>query len=105
MSPPNNLSFTTYDVRCAFHSLLYFVVLLYKFRNEVGNLYTVCRYGEQAAQATNEGLTAAGHAMGTAWATFKIRKAINPKSVLKPTTLAKSGAKALASDFKGKKSK
>ncbi|KAK9987778.1 hypothetical protein SO802_028017 [Lithocarpus litseifolius] len=65
------------------------------------------RYGEQAAQVTNEGLEAAGHsigmenkqhvanegldaaghAFGTAWAVFKIRKAFNPKSILKPTTL------------------
>ncbi|XP_061367735.1 protein EARLY-RESPONSIVE TO DEHYDRATION 7, chloroplastic [Gastrolobium bilobum] len=63
------------------------------------------RYGEQAAEATSEGLSAAGHALGTAWAAFKIRKVINPKSVLKPTTLAKSGAKAAASEFKAKKSK
>ncbi|XP_020217061.1 protein EARLY-RESPONSIVE TO DEHYDRATION 7, chloroplastic [Cajanus cajan] len=63
------------------------------------------RYGEQAAEATSEGFSAAGHALGTAWAAFKIRKAINPKSVLKPTALAKAGAKAAASEFKGKKSK
>ena len=30
------------------------------------------------------GLEAAGHAIGTAWAVFKIRKASNPKSILKP---------------------
>ncbi|KAK7406831.1 hypothetical protein VNO78_08465 [Psophocarpus tetragonolobus] len=63
------------------------------------------RYGEQAAQATSEGFSAAGHALGTAWAAFKIRKALNPKSVLKPTTLAKAGAKAVASEFKAKNSK
>lgn len=63
----------------------------------------VCRYGEKAAEATNEGLDAAGHAIGTAWAAFKIRKALNPKSVLKPTTLAKSAAKAAASEVKSKK--
>ncbi|XP_027359890.1 protein EARLY-RESPONSIVE TO DEHYDRATION 7, chloroplastic [Abrus precatorius] len=63
------------------------------------------RYGEQAAEATSEGLGAAGHALGTAWAAFKIRKAVNPKSVLKPTALAKSGVKAAASEFKAKKSK
>lgn len=62
------------------------------------------RYGEEAAHATNEGLNAAGHAMGTAWAVFKIRKALNPKSVLKPTTLAKSAAKAAAAEEKAKKS-
>ncbi|CAJ1930483.1 unnamed protein product [Sphenostylis stenocarpa] len=63
------------------------------------------RYGEEAAEATSQGFSAAGHALGTAWAAFKIRKAINPKSVLKPTALAKAGAKAAAAEFKGKKSK
>ncbi|XP_010526803.1 PREDICTED: protein EARLY-RESPONSIVE TO DEHYDRATION 7, chloroplastic-like [Tarenaya hassleriana] len=57
-------------------------------------------YGTKAAEATNEGLEAAGHAIGTAWAAFKIRKAINPKSVLKPSTLAKSAAKAAAEEKK-----
>lgn len=61
------------------------------------------RYGEQAGKATNEGLSAAGHAIGTAWAAFKVRKALNPKSVLKPTTLAKSAAKAAASEMRAKK--
>ncbi|KAG5620927.1 hypothetical protein H5410_006145 [Solanum commersonii] len=67
------------------------------------------RYGEEAAKATNEGLDAAGHAFGTAWAVFKIRKALNPKSALKPTALAKSAAKAAATaaaaDKKAKSSK
>ena len=58
-----------------------------------------CRYGEQAAEATSEGFSAAGHALGTAWAAFKIRKALNPKSVLKPTSLAKAGAKAACSPY------
>lgn len=39
--------------------------------------------------------------MGTAWAVFKIRQALNPKSVLKPTALAKSAM----SEKKGKGSK
>lgn len=43
--------------------------------------------------------------MGTAWAAFKIRQAFNPKSVLKPTALAKSAAKAAAAELKAKKSK
>ncbi|XP_062176811.1 protein EARLY-RESPONSIVE TO DEHYDRATION 7, chloroplastic-like [Alnus glutinosa] len=60
------------------------------------------RYGEQAAQVTNEGLDAAGYAIGTAWAVFKIRKAINPKSVFKPTTLAKAAAKANSTELKAK---
>ncbi|PON89357.1 Senescence/spartin-associated [Trema orientale] len=63
------------------------------------------RYGEEAAKATNEGLDAAGHAIGTAWAAFKIRKALNPKSVLKPTTLAKTAAKTAASEVKKAKKK
>ncbi|WCJ32649.1 Senescence/dehydration-associated protein-related [Euphorbia peplus] len=63
------------------------------------------RYGEQAAEATNEGLNAAGHAFGTAWAVFKIRKALNPKSSLKASSLAKSAAKAAAAEVKAKKSK
>ncbi|CAI8609015.1 unnamed protein product [Vicia faba] len=62
------------------------------------------RYGEEAAKATSEGLDAAGHAVGTAWAAFKIRQAFNPKSVLKPTALAKSAAK-VAAEYKAKKSK
>ncbi|WOL05938.1 hypothetical protein Cni_G14669 [Canna indica] len=61
------------------------------------------RYGDQAADVTHEGLSAAGHAFGTAWAVFKIRKALNPKSVLKPTTLAKGAVKAAADDLKAKK--
>ncbi|CAN6869902.1 unnamed protein product [Brassica oleracea] len=58
------------------------------------------RHGGTAAEATNEGLEAVGHAFGTAWAAFKIRKAINPKSVLKPSSLAKSAIKSAASQKK-----
>ncbi|KAF3595648.1 hypothetical protein DY000_02020880 [Brassica cretica] len=58
------------------------------------------RHGGKAAEATNEGLEAVGHAFGTAWAAFKIRKAINPKSVLKPSSLAKSAIKSAASQKK-----
>ena len=42
--------------------------------------------------ATNEGLDAAGHAVGTAWAAFRIRRAFNPKAALKPTALVKAAA-------------
>ncbi|XWS40185.1 hypothetical protein CRYUN_Cryun18bG0118900 [Craigia yunnanensis] len=63
------------------------------------------RYGEKAGQVTNEGLDAAGHAIGTAWAVFKIRKALNPKSVLKPTTLVKAAAQANAAELKAKNKK
>ncbi|XP_014494195.1 protein EARLY-RESPONSIVE TO DEHYDRATION 7, chloroplastic [Vigna radiata var. radiata] len=61
------------------------------------------KYGEQAAQVANEGLDAAGHAIGTAWAVFKLRKALNPKSVIKPTTLAKAAAEANSAKLKAKK--
>ncbi|KAH7518424.1 hypothetical protein FEM48_Zijuj09G0170100 [Ziziphus jujuba var. spinosa] len=63
------------------------------------------RYGEQAAKLTNEGFDAAGYAIGTAWAVFKIRKALNPKSVIKPTTLAKVAAEANSSKLKAKHKK
>ncbi|PKA54017.1 hypothetical protein AXF42_Ash016182 [Apostasia shenzhenica] len=63
------------------------------------------RYGEQAAEVTQEGLGAAGHAMGTAWTVFKIRKALNPKSAIKPSTLAKSAAKSALADLKTKQAK
>ncbi|KAJ8572198.1 hypothetical protein K7X08_008709 [Anisodus acutangulus] len=52
------------------------------------------RHGDQAAEMTREGFDAAGHAMGTAWAVFKIRKALNPKGAIKPATLAKAAAQA-----------
>ncbi|TYJ03597.1 hypothetical protein E1A91_A12G039100v1, partial [Gossypium mustelinum] len=63
------------------------------------------RYGGKAGKVTNEGLDAAGHAIGTAWAVFKIRKALNPKSVFKPTTLAKAAAQANAAELKSKNNK
>lgn len=55
------------------------------------------KYGEKAAAATNEGLDAAGHALGTAWAVFKIGQAMNPKRLLKPRSLAKSTVRSLLS--------
>ncbi|KAF8686830.1 hypothetical protein HU200_043330 [Digitaria exilis] len=63
------------------------------------------KYGDKAAAATNEGMDAAGHAIGTAWAVFKIRQALNPKSVLKPTSLAKSTIKANVAELRAKHSK
>ncbi|KAJ6692874.1 SPARTIN [Salix purpurea] len=57
-------------------------------------------YGEDAGKVTHEGLGAAGHAIGTAWVVFKIRKALNPKSFIKPATLAKATAKANAAKLK-----
>ncbi|CAI8616824.1 unnamed protein product [Vicia faba] len=61
------------------------------------------KYGEQAGEVTNEGLSAAGHAFGTAWAVFKLRKALNPKSVIKPTTMAEAAAQASSTQLKAKK--
>ncbi|KAJ6395699.1 hypothetical protein OIU77_020871 [Salix suchowensis] len=61
------------------------------------------RYGDDAGKVTNEGLDAAGHVIGTAWAVFKIRKALNPKSVIKPTSLVKAAARANATEMKGNK--
>lgn len=63
------------------------------------------RYGEQAADITHEGIGAAGHAIGTALAVFKIRNALNPKNSVKPKTLAKSFAKSAAAEMKAKQVK
>ncbi|XP_044490569.1 protein EARLY-RESPONSIVE TO DEHYDRATION 7, chloroplastic-like [Mangifera indica] len=63
------------------------------------------RYGEEAAKATNEGLDAAGHVIGAAWAVFKVRKALNPASAFKPTTLAKAAAKSKYAELKEKQQK
>ncbi|KAL5993680.1 Senescence-associated protein [Asimina triloba] len=54
------------------------------------------------AEATKESLDAAGHALGIVWAASKIRKAINPKSAIKPSSLAKSVMKAASSDMNSK---
>ncbi|XP_015953766.1 senescence/dehydration-associated protein At3g51250-like [Arachis duranensis] len=53
------------------------------------------RYGEEAAKAANEGLDAAGHAVGAAWATFKIRQAFTPKSLIQPVDVSKVASKEL----------
>ncbi|KAH9621928.1 hypothetical protein KSS87_022207 [Heliosperma pusillum] len=63
------------------------------------------KYGEEAGKATHVGLGAAGHAIGTAWTVFKIRKALNPKNAVKPTSFAKSAVKAAAAEYKTQKSK
>ncbi|KAL8267381.1 hypothetical protein R6Q59_004725 [Mikania micrantha] len=64
--------------------------------------YVSHRHGEDAAQVTHAGMSAAGHAVGTAWAVFKIRKALNPKSAIKPTTLVKAAASQSKSSNKSK---
>jgi len=83
------------------------VCLLFGFKIDIDFLFHCLfgfvRYGEQAAQVANEGLDAAGHAIGTAWAVFKLRKALNPKSAIKPTTLAKAAAEANSAKLKAKK--
>ncbi|KAK9666806.1 hypothetical protein RND81_14G212700 [Saponaria officinalis] len=58
--------------------------------SEVTTELVMERYGNEAAMATNEGMDAAGHAIGTVWTVFKIGKALNPKSALKPSSLAKA---------------
>ncbi|CAK9194381.1 unnamed protein product [Sphagnum troendelagicum] len=44
------------------------------------------RYGEPAAKVTEETLATAGHVVATAWTVSKLRKALNPKEGIKPTT-------------------
>ncbi|KAG9129855.1 hypothetical protein Leryth_006995 [Lithospermum erythrorhizon] len=63
------------------------------------------KYGEDAAKATNEGLDAAGHTIGTAWTVFKLRQALNPKSALKPATFAKAAAEKKVAAAKKDKAK
>ena len=62
--------------RCSLLSIIFFPLLSIIGSNEniEGLFFHHCRYGEQAAQVTSEGLDAAGHAIGTAWAVFKIRR-------------------------------
>ncbi|RAL39750.1 hypothetical protein DM860_003283 [Cuscuta australis] len=50
------------------------------------------RHGEKAAEVTREGFDAAGHAFGTACAVFKLRKALNPKTTIKASTIVKAAA-------------
>jgi spartin len=77
-------------------------MLVHEFSFDAMIGYFLYRYGEEAGKATNEGFDAAGHAIGTAWAVFKIRKALNPKSVFKPTTLVKAAARANSTEMKPK---
>jgi len=80
-------------------------VLLHEYAFDVMIGYFLYRYGEDAAEVTHEGLDAAGHAIGTAWVVFKIRRALNPKSFFKATTLVKDTAKANAAKMKASKNK
>ena len=54
-----------------------------------------CSYGAKIAEVKNAGLGAAEHALGTAWTVIKIIQALNPKSALKPSSLAKTAIKRL----------
>ncbi|XP_017241804.1 protein EARLY-RESPONSIVE TO DEHYDRATION 7, chloroplastic-like isoform X1 [Daucus carota subsp. sativus] len=47
------------------------------------------KYGEEASKVSSEVLDAAGHAIRTAWAVFKIKNSLNPKSVMKPSRIIK----------------
>ncbi|KAL4582731.1 hypothetical protein LXL04_007290 [Taraxacum kok-saghyz] len=60
------------------------------------------KYGEEAAKATNEGLDAAGHAVGAAWTVFKIRTAMNPKGAVAPGVLTKTGLKDATEEMREK---
>ncbi|CAN6301592.1 unnamed protein product [Urochloa humidicola] len=56
------------------------------------------RYGEQAGEATHNYLHATGNALGTAWAVFKIRKALDPKGNMKKSSIASQAAHAVAKE-------
>ncbi|PWA61961.1 hypothetical protein CTI12_AA370420 [Artemisia annua] len=60
------------------------------------------KYGEEAAKATNEGLDAAGHAVGAAWTVFKIRTAMNPRTAMAPRLMSKSGLHNATEDMRNK---
>ncbi|RLN23941.1 uncharacterized protein C2845_PM07G21320 [Panicum miliaceum] len=50
------------------------------------------RHGESAGEATEDAFATAGHAVGTAWNLFKIRKAVMPSSSL-PGNMVKSAVR------------
>ncbi|CAN6320745.1 unnamed protein product [Urochloa humidicola] len=56
------------------------------------------RYGEQAGEATHDYLHATGNALGTAWAVFKIRKALDPKGNMKKSSIASQAAHLVAKE-------
>ncbi|KAJ0693066.1 putative senescence/spartin-associated [Helianthus annuus] len=64
--------------------------------------YVSHKHGEDAAKLNHEKMSAVGHAVGTAWAVFKIGKALNPKSAIKPTTLVKAAASKASKSSKSK---
>lgn len=50
------------------------------------------RFGENAGEATEDAFATAGHAVGTAWNLFKIRKAVKPSSSL-PGSMVKNAVR------------
>lgn len=50
------------------------------------------RYGESAGEATHDAFATAGHAVGTAWNVFKIRKAVTPSKSL-PGNMVKTAVR------------
>jgi spartin len=81
------------------------VLLLHLNENMLGtfskiftNVLTWCRYGEQAGEATHNYLHATGNALGTAWAVFKIRKALDPKGNMKKSSIVSQAAHAVAKE-------
>ncbi|OEL14904.1 hypothetical protein BAE44_0024076 [Dichanthelium oligosanthes] len=50
------------------------------------------RYGESAGEATQDAFATAGHAVGTAWNLFKIRKAVTPSSSM-PGNMVKTAVR------------
>lgn len=55
----------------------------------------VYRFGESAGEATEDVFATAGHAIGTAWNVFKVRKAMTPSSSL-PSAIVKNAVKTRA---------
>jgi len=49
-------------------------------------------FGESTGEATEDVFATAGHAIGTAWNVFKIRKALNPSSSVS-SAIVKNAAK------------
>ncbi|XP_024539967.1 senescence/dehydration-associated protein At4g35985, chloroplastic isoform X2 [Selaginella moellendorffii] len=61
------------------------------------------RFGDKAGEFAHEGLATAGHLVSTAWTISKLRNAINPKSVMKPTSVLKTAAKAASQGIEPKR--
>ncbi|CAA7035728.1 unnamed protein product [Microthlaspi erraticum] len=63
------------------------------------------KYGAKSAEATNEGLGAAGHAVGTAWTVAKVTQVASATGALKPSALPKTAIKVAFKEMvMGKKS-